>query len=93
MEGKKKNFFQKAWISIKDFEGYEQFAAERISKAIIYLLILTLLFAIVITAAYTYQFYVAIEHTKNKIQEQIEEISLVDRKARYKGKGRIDFRK
>lgn len=86
VEGKKKNFFQKVWISIKDFEGYEEFAAERVSKAIVYLLILTLLFVVVIAIAYTYQFYLAIEHTKSYVRDNIEELSLVDGRLEVKAK-------
>ncbi|MDE5830277.1 MAG: DUF1189 domain-containing protein, partial [Clostridia bacterium] len=50
---KEENFFKKVWTSIKDFEGYEKFAAEKVLKAIKYILILSLIFTIFITFAYT----------------------------------------
>ena len=30
---KKRNFFQKIWTSIRDFEKYEEFAADKENKA------------------------------------------------------------
>lgn len=73
---KEKNFFKKVWTSIKDFEGYEEFAAEKLWKAIKYILILSLIFTIVIAFAYTYKFYLAVENIKGYIEENVEEINL-----------------
>lgn len=73
---KEKNFFKKVWTSIKDFEGYEEFAAEKLWKAIKYILILSLIFTIFITFAYTYKFYLAVENIKGYINENVEEINL-----------------
>lgn len=76
MEQKERNFFQKVWTSIKDFEAYEEFAAGKVTKAIKYILILTLIFTITITFAYTYKFYLGIENLKSYISENIDEISI-----------------
>jgi len=81
MEVKEKNFFKKVWTSIRDFEGYEEFAAEKLSKSIIYILILTLIFVFVVALINTYNFVSEIQNVRNYINENIEEISIVDRKA------------
>lgn len=83
MEVKERNFFKKLWTSIVDFEGYEEFAAGKVTHAIKYLLLITLLFTIVISIAYTYKFYVAIQGVKSYINENIEEIKIEERKIIY----------
>ena len=80
MEVKEKNFFQKVWTSIRDFEGYEEFAAGKVTKAIIYVLLLTLIFSIIIAITYTYKFYSAIQSTSNYVAENVDEIKMVDGK-------------
>ena len=80
MEIKEKNFFKKVWTSIRDFEGYEEFAAEKVLKAIKYIVLLTLIFVTVIAISYTYKFYSVIEEAKNYAQENIEDITLKARK-------------
>ncbi len=61
MEIKEKNFFKKVWTSIRDFEGYEEFAAGKVTKAIKYLLLLTLIFTIIVSLAYTYKLYATVK--------------------------------
>lgn len=78
---KEMNFFKKVWTSIRDFEKYWEFAAEKLSKAIRYILILTLIFTAVISLIYTYKFFTILESTKTYINENIEEIKIEDRKA------------
>lgn len=75
-ELKTKNFFKKVWTSIKDFEGYEEFAAEKVTKAIKYILLLTLLFTIFIAFAYTYKFYLAVDNVREYISQNVEDINL-----------------
>ena len=65
MEIEEKNFFKKVWTSIKDFEGYEEFAAGKLSKAIKYIAIMTAIFVITIAIAYTYKIYTSLEEIKN----------------------------
>lgn len=79
MENKEKNFFKKIWTSIVDFEGYEEFAAGKVSKAIKYLVLITLIFASLISLAYTYKFYLVAQDIKKYIDENIDEISLKNR--------------
>ena len=78
---KEKNFFKKIWTSIRDFEVYEEFAAEKVLKAIKYIVLLTLIFVTVIAISYTYKFYSSVESAKNYVQENIEEITLKERKS------------
>lgn len=78
MEEKKIGFFKKVWTSIRDFEKYEEFAADKIISAIKYILLLTLIFIIIITAAYTFKFYNVINNVKEYVNQEIEEISLED---------------
>ncbi len=76
MEEKKPGFFKKLWTSIRDFEKYEEFAADKIISAIKYILILILIFIMIVTLAYTFKFYNVVSDVKEYISEQIEEISL-----------------
>ena len=71
---KKKGFFKKAWTSIRDFEKYEEFAADTVFNAIKYILILTLIFTIIIALAYTYKFHTVLVSVKDYINQNIEEI-------------------
>lgn len=82
MEEKKSNFFKKIWTSIADFEEYEEFAADKVSKAVKYIILLTLIFTIVIGIAYTYKFNLAVKDIKNYVNENIEDIKMIDREIR-----------
>ena len=85
------NFFKRLWTSIKDFEKYEQFAAESLLQAIKYILIITLLFTLVITIAYTYKFYLTVKDVRNYIENNIEEISYTDGKLNVKSDTPIEI--
>lgn len=90
MEGiKEKNFFKKIWTSIKDFEGYEEFAAGKVSKAIKYIILLTLIFTAIIGIAYTCKFYFAVESIKNYIKDNVENVTLKDGKLEVIADGSI----
>ncbi len=73
---KKKGFFKKAWTSIRDFEKYEEFAADKVTSAVSYILILTLIFTLIISIAYTYKFHTMLSDVENYISENIEEIKI-----------------
>ena len=77
---KKRNFFQKIWTSIRDFEKYEEFAADKVSSAIKYLALLTLIFTLIISAIYTYKFYTIVDGVKEYISKNIEEVKFEDGK-------------
>ncbi len=74
------NFLKKVWTSIRDFEGYEEFAAGKVSKAIKYMIVLTIIFSAFIAVNFTYKFYTVTKEVQNYIQDNIEEISLKERK-------------
>lgn len=80
MEIKEKSFLKKIWTSIRDFEGYEEFAAGKVTKAIKYLFLLTLIFSLLISITYTYKFNEAIQGVRGYVEENIEEIKLQERK-------------
>lgn len=77
----KMNFFKKVWTSIRDFEKYGEFAAEKLSKAIKYIIIFTLIFTAVISLTYTYKFHTILESAKSYINQNIEELKIENRKA------------
>ena len=54
VEKKELSFFKKIKTSIFDFEGYQDLAAEKVSKTIAYITLLILIFAILISIAYTF---------------------------------------
>lgn len=76
------NFFKKVWTSIRDFEKYEEFAADKAHKCVIYLLILTLIFTFIISLVYTYKIYTSVQYAVKYIDENIEDISYKERKIR-----------
>ena len=78
MEKNKLSFFKKIKISIFDFDGYQDLAAEKISKTIIYIVLLMLIFSIVISCIYVSQFYELINQAKNYINNNISEIKYED---------------
>lgn len=78
MEENKLSFFKKIKISIFDFDGYQNLAAETISKTIGYIVLLMICLSIVISSAYTYQFTQIIDGIKNYISSEVEEITYED---------------
>ena len=74
MEGKKLSFFKKVKLSILDFDGYQNLAAEKISRTIGYLVLIMLLFSVVISATYTFKGYQLVNRVKDYISTEIAEI-------------------
>ena len=56
MEKEKLSFLKKVRMSIFDFDGYQELAAEKISRTIGYIVLLILIFSIIISITYTFQF-------------------------------------
>lgn len=75
MEKEKLSFFKKLKISIFDFDGYHDLAAEKISRTIGYIVLLMLIFSIVISLAYTFKFNQIINGIANYIDTEISEIT------------------
>lgn len=76
----KLTFWKKFKISITDFEKYQDLAAEKISKTIIYILVLMSIFSLVISGLYMYKFVTIIQDTKQYISENIETITFENNK-------------
>ena len=80
MEEKRRNFFKDIWTSIRDFEEYEEFAADKVSKVLKYLVLLTLIFTLAVSIIYTYKFHLVSNQVKQYIKDNINEISFMDGK-------------
>ena len=93
MEEKKRNFFKDIWTSIRDFEKYEEFAGDRLTKTIKYLILLTLIFVLIISTVYTYKFYITITEVKQYISQNIDDIKLSNRQIRSCIKATVNYRK
>lgn len=74
---KKTNFFKEALKSIKDLDKYEDYALEKTSKALKYLIKLVLVFCIVICLFYTYQIVQNISDIYNDLKNKMPEFSCV----------------
>lgn len=72
----KRGFFKNIWTSIKDFEKYEEFAADKLTKAIKYIVLLTLIFTAIVTLMYTYKFYTVVKDAREFIAEKVDDIAL-----------------
>jgi len=67
-------FWKKFKYSIFDFEKYQEMAAEKIGKTIVYIIILMVIFNIVTAGVYTYKAYEILNETKKYISNNIETI-------------------
>ena len=74
MEKQKLSFFKKVKTSVLDFDGYQSLAAEKISRTIIYIALIILIFSIIISIAYVCQFWATIKEVENYINTEISEI-------------------
>lgn len=70
MKGNKNNsFFKELFVSIKDFDKYQDFAVHKVSKEIIYILKLIAIFTLIISLAFTFKMNIE----KNKLVKYINE--------------------
>ncbi len=76
-EENKMNFFNRIITSIKDFDKYSIFAAEKTRKAICYLALIILIFSIVIGGVFTYKFSVSINKGIDYFKNNITEVSYI----------------
>lgn len=67
-------FFKRVIISIKDFEKYIEFAIEKTTTAIGYLAKLIIIFALVISATFTYRFVTDIQKGISYFKEEIPDL-------------------
>lgn len=73
---KKLNFWKRVWISIKDFERYQELAGEKVTTAVAYLMKLVLIFVVIATALSVYRFHTSFQDLWNQFDEKIEEMEL-----------------
>lgn len=74
MEKNKLSFWKKIKTSIFDFDGYQDLAAEKVSKTIAYIVLLMLIFGIIVSFAYTFKFSQIINEAKDYINNEVSEI-------------------
>ena len=78
MEEKKLSFFRKIKISIFDFDGYQNLAAEKISRTIAYIVLLMILLSVCISGASTFQFSRIVDNVRNYVSNEVSEITYED---------------
>lgn len=71
----KTGFFKRVIMAIKDFEHYGIFASENLGVALKYLLMIVLVFTLVISAVFTYQFSTNIKEAIGYYDQNIKEVS------------------
>lgn len=69
------NFFKRIITSITDFEKYAIFAVEKLGKAIIYLVLLILIFSSIISGVFTYKFNNSVDIFINHLKDDLHEIT------------------
>lgn len=74
MKEKKLSFFKKLKTSIFDFDGYQELAVEKISRTIGYIVLLMLIFSILTSLAFLYNFSQQVADVKDYINNEISEI-------------------
>lgn len=74
MKEEKLSFLKKIKTSIFDFDGYQQLAAEKISKTIVYIVLLVLIFSVLLSLAYIYNINKMIDNTKEYVDNEISEM-------------------
>ena len=75
---KKMGFIKRVIISIKDFEKYIEFAIEKTTTAIGYLAKLIVIFAIIVSATFTYHFVKEIQSGVKYFKEELPDLSYQD---------------
>lgn len=85
-EESKMSFWKKLKTSIFGLEEYQKLALQKTSKTILYLIVLMLIFAFLLTGAITIRFNQVIENVKQYIESNIETIEFKDGKLSVKEK-------
>ena len=75
MTEEKISFFKRIYLAIKEFDFYGIFAAEKLSVAIKYLLGIILIFVLVVSSVFLYQFHTSVQGAINYFNNNIEELS------------------
>ncbi len=77
-ETKKEGFFKKVIKSIKDFDQYEDFAIEKPTQSLKYLVKLVAIFCAIICIVYTYKIVTNMNHLYTGMKEKVPEFSYED---------------
>lgn len=81
MKGNKNNsFFKELFASIKDFDKYQDFARQKVSKEIIYILKLIVIFVFIISLAFTFKMHIEKSKLVKYIDENISDIKFENEK-------------
>ncbi|MBO5478151.1 MAG: DUF1189 domain-containing protein [Clostridia bacterium] len=83
--GKKIGFFKRIYLSIKEFEQYGVFAAEKLSVSIKYLLGIMFVFVLVVAGIFMYQFHNSFQGAVSYFKDNIDEV--------YFSKGELEVNK
>lgn len=75
---KKIGFFKRIYLAIKEFEQYGIFASEKLSVAIKYLLKIILIFVLVISGIFMYQFHTSFQAAIQYFNDNIEQIDYAE---------------
>lgn len=75
---KKTGFFKKIYLAIKDFEHYGIFAAENSWTAIKYLLKIMIIFGVIVSGMFAYQFYTYFQNAVHYFENNIQEVSFAN---------------
>lgn len=68
-------FFKRIYLAIKEFDFYGIFATEKLSVSIKYLLGIILIFVLVVSSVFLYQFHTSVQGAINYFNNNIEELS------------------
>lgn len=75
MTEEKIGFLKRIYLAIKEFDFYGIFAAEKLSVSIKYLLGIILIFVLVVSGVFLYQFHTSVQGAINYFNNNIEELS------------------
>lgn len=76
----KLNFWKRLWISIKDFERYQELAGEKVTTAVGYFFKIVLIFTIIATITGIYRFHTTFQSFLKVFDETIENMEIQDGK-------------
>lgn len=72
--------------SIKEFDSYHKFASEKVSKSILYITKIVVIFSVIISSIFIFKFLCFRKNVLNVLNEQIEEIKYENEKIYIKSK-------
>lgn len=90
--GNSNSFFKEVIKSIKDFEKYPEFAGEKTSKSIIYIIKIVIIFSLIMSSIFIFKFHNIQKEILNTFNEKIEDVKYENEQMYIKSKEeRIDI--